>query len=89
MTQFIFKNGIDQTKIDVLLSMIKSWNMEVEVLPFSNIHKNDSSLSLSVGMWEGRDINDKQLREKAWGTTKRKKNIKIIYAQSERFYLHP
>jgi hypothetical protein len=28
-------------------------------------------LTLSVGMWAGRDIDDKQLRVRAWGTSKR------------------
>jgi len=77
MTQFIFKNDIDQNKINILLSMIKSWDMEVEVQPLPKINKSksrkNSALTLSVGMWEGRDINDKQLREKAWGTAKRLK----------------
>ena len=75
MTQLVFKNDIDQSKIDILLSMIKSWNMEAEIQPLSTAtiskNKENSTLTLSVGMWEGRDINDKRLREKAWGTTKR------------------
>lgn len=83
MTQFIFKSDIDQNKIDILLSMVKSWNMEVEVLPLSKAHKSrsrkNSALTLSVGMWEGRDINDKQLREKAWGTVKRLKDDTLRY----------
>jgi hypothetical protein len=84
MTQFILKNDMDQSKIDILLSMIKSWDMEVEVnlspagrlasqsgFPAENRkRKENAALSLSVGMWEGRDINDRQLREKAWGTAK-------------------
>jgi len=77
MTQLIFKNDIDPNKIDVLLSMIKSWDVEVEVQLLSKTNKNrgkkNSALTLSVGMWEGRDINDKQLREMAWGTAKRLK----------------
>ena len=77
MTQLIFKHGIDQNKINILLSMIKSWDMEAEVLPSHKTHKNQSkkssALTLSVGMWEGRDVNDKQLREMAWGTTKKMK----------------
>ena len=75
MTQLIFKNDIDQNKIDILLSMIKSWEMEAEVLSLSKTHNNrskrNSALTLSIGMWEGRDMNDKQLREMAWGIAKR------------------
>ena len=74
MTQLIFKNDIDQSKMDVLLGMIKSWNVETKVVataPRKNKRKKDAALTLSVGMWAGRDINDKQLREQAWGTSKR------------------
>jgi hypothetical protein len=28
MTQLIFKNDIDQSKMDVLLGMVKSWKIE-------------------------------------------------------------
>jgi len=87
MTQLILKSDVDQHKIDILLSMIKSWDMEAEVYPLPVEYLTDSSksasatckskrngnsaLTLSVGIWEGRDVNDKQLREKAWGTAKR------------------
>jgi hypothetical protein len=84
MKQLIFKNEIDQGKIDILLSMIKSWNMEAEVHPSpkefitdlsasSTKTCNSKGLTLSVGLWEGQDINDNQLREKVWGTEKRMK----------------
>jgi hypothetical protein len=74
MTQLIFKNGIDQSKMDVLLGLVKSWNIEPEVVattPQKNKRKKNTPLTLSVGMWAGRDIDDKQLRERAWGTSKR------------------
>jgi hypothetical protein len=74
MTQLIFKNDIDQSKMDVLLGMIKSWNVETKVVataPRKNKRKKDAALTLSVGMWAGHDINDKQLREQTWGTSKR------------------
>jgi hypothetical protein len=74
MTQFIFKNDVDQNKIDILLSMIKSWDMEAEVTTIRKSQgKKNSALTLSVGLREGREINDKQLREMAWGTAKRLK----------------
>jgi Flp pilus assembly protein CpaB len=74
MTQLIFKNDIDQNKMDVLLSMVKSWNIEtsvVTVTPRKNRRNKNTALTLSVGLWAGRDIDDKQLREQAWGTSKR------------------
>jgi hypothetical protein len=74
MTQLVFKNDIDQSKIDVLLSMVKSWNIETSVVtaaPRKNKCKKNTALTLSVGLWAGRDIDDKQLRDRAWGTSKR------------------
>lgn len=74
MTQLIFKNDIDQYKMDVLLSLIRSWNIEPKVVataPQKSKPKKGTALTLSVGMWKGRDIDDKQLRAKAWGSAKR------------------
>jgi hypothetical protein len=77
MTQLIIKNEIDQSKINVLLSMIKSWNIEAEVVATVSLakteYKKDASFPFSVGMWEGRDIDDKKLRKLAWGTNKRRR----------------
>jgi hypothetical protein len=86
MTQLVFKDDIDQSKIDVLLSLIKSWNIDATVemghvpsLQY-DVDKGDlrkpafektKPLTLSVGLWKDRDITDKQLREMAWGTNKR------------------
>jgi hypothetical protein len=43
----------------------------MESTPQKNKRKKNARLTLSVGMWAGRDIDDKQLRERAWGTSKR------------------
>jgi hypothetical protein len=86
MTHVIFKDDIDQSKIDVLLSMIKSWNIDATVktgyssslqrdIEDKKLHEMASGkaqpLTLSIGLWKDRDITDKQLRDKAWGTAKR------------------
>ncbi|GHT30550.1 hypothetical protein AGMMS49574_10500 [Bacteroidia bacterium] len=74
MTQIILKNQIDQSQLDILLYLFRSWNIEAEIDETTTIEKKakrDTSLTLSVGLWEGRDINDKRLRDKAWGTNKR------------------
>jgi hypothetical protein len=74
MTQITLKNQIDQSQLDVLLYLFRSWNIEAEIDETTTKEKKakrDTSLTLSVDLWEGRDINDKQLREKAWGTNKR------------------
>ncbi|GHT51045.1 hypothetical protein FACS189474_2860 [Bacteroidia bacterium] len=74
MTQIILKNQINQSMMDTLLLLFKTWNIEAEISAATTTTKKvkkDTSLTLSVGLWEGRDINDKQLRDKAWGTNKR------------------
>lgn len=76
MTQITFKNDIDQNKIDALLHFLRSWDIDAEVsynMTEKKRAEKDTTLTLSVGLWEGRDINDKQLREQAWGTCKRLK----------------
>lgn len=94
MTQLLFKNDIDQSKIDILLHLIKSWGIEAEVMPAAlpkSKRKKSEPLTPTVGMrdgrdlaqdpfagmrgmWEGCDIDDRKLREKAWGTAKRVKS---------------
>jgi hypothetical protein len=83
MTRLIFKDDIDPDKIDVLLSLIKSWKIDATVktgyssslqrdIKDKKLHETASGkaqpLTLSVGLWKDRDITDKQLRDKAWGT---------------------
>jgi hypothetical protein len=74
MTQIILKNEINQSKLDILLAFLNSCGFDAEINAATTEKeevKKETSLTLSVGLWEGRDINDKQLREKAWGTNKR------------------
>jgi len=77
MTQLTFKSKIDDSQMSILIHLLKSWNIETEVATTSKtskvMRKKPDNLTLAVGMWEGRDINDKKLRELAWGTTKRQK----------------
>ena len=72
MTQLTLKNKIDDSQMSILLHLLKSWNIETEIAATSTIpkitRKKPDNLTLAVDMWEGRDINDKQLRELAWGT---------------------
>jgi hypothetical protein len=75
MTQLVFKDDIDQGKIDALLRLIKSWNIDVTLetgCVLSPQYGADDKeqrkpLTLSVGLWKDRNITDKQLREMAWG----------------------
>jgi hypothetical protein len=75
MTQITLKNQIDQSMMDTLLLLFKTWNIEAEIDAITAIKKTkvkkDTSLTLSVGLWEGRKIDDKELRRRAWGIDKR------------------
>ena len=67
MTQIILKDDIEQSKIDALLSFLKSWDIEVE-LKTTLINKSTKSkeFSLSQGIWSDYEVDAKELRDKAW-----------------------
>jgi hypothetical protein len=76
MTQLILKTDIDQTKLDVLLGLLKSWNIEAEVKPSkpkssTGAKKAGDNFPLTFGLWADRDIDAKELRRQAWGIDKR------------------
>jgi len=79
MTQLKINGNIAQYQIDIIMSMLNSWNIDALVEFAGNpvLNRKDAdtgqALSFSAGMWEDYDINDKSLREKAWGTNKTKK----------------
>ena len=72
-TSFIVRDRVAQNYVDVVLSMFRSWNIDIDV----KVEKvdtpaiNTSILPFSVGLWEDYDIDDRTLRSKAWGTHKR------------------
>ncbi|GHV10432.1 hypothetical protein FACS1894162_4470 [Bacteroidia bacterium] len=74
MTQIILKNQIEQKKLETLLFLLNSWEIDAEIKETTNVKekvKKDTSLTLSVGLWKDRNINDQELRNKAWGVNKR------------------
>ncbi|MDR2388197.1 MAG: hypothetical protein LBD89_00210 [Tannerellaceae bacterium] len=75
MTELILKTDIDARKMDVLLGLLKTWNIEVEVKPFQPIGfapgNSGDEFPLTFGLWENRDIDARELRLKAWGIDKR------------------
>ena len=71
MTQLKFKNTINDLQMNILLHLLHSWNVEVEVENARMAPISTTTLPFSVGMWADYDIDDKSLRDKAWGTTKR------------------
>jgi hypothetical protein len=66
MTQLILKTDIDQMKLDVLLGLLKSWNIDAEVKPSKpRSGKKHKLFSETFGMWADRDIDAKELRRQA------------------------
>jgi hypothetical protein len=74
MTQIVLKNQINESNLDTLLSVLTSWNVNVEIDTTAAAKKKPqkkTSLTLSVGMWEGRNIDSRELRRRASGIDKR------------------
>jgi hypothetical protein len=71
ITHFIVKENIAQNQVDVILSMLKSWDINANVEKVEMSAKGVSVLPFSAGLWADYDIDDKMLRAKAWGAHKR------------------
>jgi hypothetical protein len=75
MTQLILKTDIDQKKLDVLLGLLKTWDIDAEVQPSRPAgpaaEKSGDDFPLTFGLWEDRDIDASELRRQAWGIDKR------------------
>jgi len=66
MTELIFKNRIDKKKLDSIIFFLKSWNIDVEIKTISSKkEKKEKLFSESFGMWADRDIDIKEIRQKA------------------------
>jgi len=70
-THFIVKERIPQNHMDIILSLFKSWDIDVKVEKVDVPKTEVSTLSFSAGLWSDYDIDDQTLRKKAWGTYKR------------------
>jgi hypothetical protein len=67
MTQLIFKNDLEQNKLDALLHFLKTWNIEAELKTSTpKVENKQKEFSLSSGIWKDYDMDAKDLREKAW-----------------------
>jgi len=71
VTHFAIKGAIAQSQLDVILSMLKSWNIDVDVETEEPPVAATPNISFSAGLWSDYEIDDKSLRAKAWGTHKR------------------
>jgi hypothetical protein len=71
MVQLTIKPDIDQSKMNILLQMLQSWNLEVETtINTVNSSQKYVPFSESFGMWKDRNIDAKELRRQASGLTK-------------------
>ena len=70
-THFIVKENIAQNRVDVILSMLKSWDINAKVEKVETPTTSISALPFSTGLWADYDVDDKLLRAKAWGAHKR------------------
>lgn len=70
MQQLIFKQDIEQAKMEALLYFLKSWNIEAELITSPIITKKKGDFSLSVGLWKDYQVDAAELRNKAWNRNK-------------------
>lgn len=67
MIEIIFKNKINKHKMETLLELLKSWNIDAEIKESKeNKRPTNSSFTLSKGMWKDFDVDANQLRKEAW-----------------------
>lgn len=67
MIQIVLKNEIEQSKIDALLIILKSWGIDTELKVIDSLNtKKESVFSLSEGIWKDYQINAEDIRNKAW-----------------------
>jgi len=68
MTELILKNKIERQKLDSMIVFLKSWGIDVEVRTTATTKKGGAKglFAKSFGMWEGRDMDIRQIRQKAY-----------------------
>ena len=67
MVEIILKNKINKHKMNTLLQLLKSWNVDAEMKQ-TKISKrtSETKFTLSSGIWKDFDIDANQLRKAAW-----------------------
>lgn len=67
MTQLIFKNDLEQNKLEALLQFLKTWNIDAELKTGSRkTVKKQSNFSLASGIWKDYSLDANELRNNAW-----------------------
>lgn len=70
MQQLILKQELSQSKIDALISFLKSWGVDAEVKSSIKSSKTiqTTEFNLNTSIWKDRDIDSKELRNQAWNS---------------------
>ena len=67
MVEIILKDKIDQDKMEALLKLVKSLNIEVVVKhEYLLRERKKVDFSLSVGLWKDYSIDGYKLRKQSW-----------------------
>lgn len=67
MTQLIFKNDLEQNKLEALLQFLKTWNIDAELKTSTRKTVNKKNdFSLASGIWKDYSIDANELRNNAW-----------------------
>lgn len=70
MQQIIIKKDLEQGKLNALLNLLRSWDIDVELKTNDIKVKDESNFTLSAGLWKDYDLDASKLREKAWDRDK-------------------
>ena len=66
MIYIVIKDEIEQNKIDALLFLLTSWNIDAELKMINSLTpKKKNNFSLSVGIWKDYNINANELHKQA------------------------
>jgi hypothetical protein len=67
MTEIVLKNNIDKSKMDALLSFLKTWGLEAELRTINeHANKKSAKFTLTAGLWKDYNISADNLRKQAW-----------------------
>jgi hypothetical protein len=73
MQHLILKTDIEKSKLDTLLFLLKSWNIEAEYKSDKSKvskTKQNADFSLSAGLWKDYPMDAQTLRKQAWDRSK-------------------
>ena len=67
MTELVFKNRVSKQKLDSIIYFLGMLNIDVEIKKTTTEKKTQTTplFAETFGMWEGRNIEIKEIRQKA------------------------